>query len=62
MDGLFWNIQLANYYAVLETVAAAVAVLILISSLDDLFIDIWYWVRESWLKREQKRVADYQGG
>ncbi|HAI45570.1 MAG TPA: glycosyl transferase family protein, partial [Stenotrophomonas sp.] len=60
MDGLFWNIQLANYYAVLETVAAAVAVLILISSLDDLFIDIWYWVRESWRTLTVKKRREYR--
>ncbi|MEG2804220.1 glycosyl transferase family protein [Stenotrophomonas sp.] len=60
MDGLFWNIQLANYYAALETVAAAVAVLILISSLDDLFIDIWYWVRESWRTLTVKKRREYK--
>lgn len=60
MDGLFWDIQLANYYAALETVAAAVAVLILISSLDDLFIDIWYWVRESWRTLTVKKRREYR--
>lgn len=28
--------------------AAVVAVLILISSLDDLFVDFWYWTRRVW--------------
>jgi len=60
VDGLFWNIQLANYYAALETTAAAVAVLILISSLDDLFIDVWYWVRESWRALTIKRREAYR--
>lgn len=60
MDGLSWNIQLANYYATLETVAAAVAVLILISSLDDLFIDVWYWVRESWRTLTVKKRREYR--
>lgn len=60
MDGLSWNIQLANYYATLETVAAAVAVLILISSLDDLFIDVWYWVRESWRTVTVKKRREYR--
>ena len=41
----FSNFLAANYYAALEVVAAMVAVLILISSLDDLFIDLWYWGR-----------------
>ena len=35
----------ANYYSALEITAAAVALLILFSSLDDIFIDVWYWVR-----------------
>lgn len=39
---------IADYYAVLEKVAAGVAIFILISSLDDLFIDAWYWVRETY--------------
>jgi len=60
VDGLSWNIQLANYYATLETVAAAVAVLILISSLDDLFIDVWYWVRESWRTLTVKKRREYR--
>jgi len=60
VDGLSWNIQLANYYATLETVAAAVAVLILISSLDDLFIDVWYWVRESWRTVTVKKRREYR--
>ncbi len=38
----------AQYYRGLEYVAAVVAVLILISSLDDLFVDLWYWVRATW--------------
>jgi len=60
VDGLFWDIQLANYYAALETVAAVVAVLILISSLDDLFIDVWYWVRESWRTLTVKKRREYR--
>ncbi len=39
------NFFSADYYSVLEVMAAVVALLIFISSLDDLFIDIWYWVR-----------------
>ena len=39
------NLFSANYYSVLEVMAAGVAVLILLSSLDDIFIDIWYWTR-----------------
>ena len=35
----------ADYYSALEAFAAVVAILILISSCDDLFIDLWYWGR-----------------
>ena len=35
----------ADYHASLEVAAAMVAVAILLSSLDDLFIDAWYWCR-----------------
>jgi adsorption protein B len=38
-----WDLVFANYYAGLEVLAAFVAVVICISSLDDLFIDLWYW-------------------
>ncbi|MEP6790796.1 MAG: glycosyltransferase, partial [Ramlibacter sp.] len=40
-----WTLFSANYYGALEILAAAVAVLIFVSSVDDLFIDIWYWTR-----------------
>ncbi|MGN6316036.1 glycosyl transferase family protein [Trinickia sp.] len=35
-----------RYFTVLELLAAVVAVAIFISSLDDLFVDLWYWARE----------------
>ena len=41
----FSNFFAANYYASMEILAGIVAVLILISSVDDLFIDLWYWGR-----------------
>ncbi|HZW25082.1 MAG TPA: glycosyl transferase family protein [Gallionella sp.] len=44
LDELF----LAEYLYVLDVLAAITAVLILVSSLDDLFIDICYWVRTAW--------------
>lgn len=46
MSSLYWPYLAADYYRGLEIVAAITAVIILISSLDDLFIDLWYWVRE----------------
>ncbi len=45
----WWAAYFAErYYNVLEYAAAAVAVIILVSSIDDLFIDAWYWVRRLW--------------
>ncbi len=60
MDALQWNIHLANYHAAIEQVAVVVAVLILISSLDDLFIDAWYWIRETWRTLTLKRRRGYR--
>ena len=40
-----WDLLIADYYAGLEFLAAVVAIVIFVSSLDDLFIDIWYWAR-----------------
>lgn len=45
MTSLYWPYWLAHYYSVLEVATIVVAILILISSLDDLFIDLWYWSR-----------------
>ncbi len=42
---LYWPYFFADYYSVLEWVAVVVALLILISSLDDLLIDAWFWLR-----------------
>nr|WP_306806101.1 glycosyl transferase family protein [Caballeronia sp. BR00000012568055] len=52
MELLRWygRIILAQYYQGLEYVAATVAAIILLSSLDDLFIDIWFWTRKFWRK------------
>nr|WP_087039007.1 glycosyl transferase family protein [Caballeronia arvi] len=44
----YGGILLAEYYQGLEYVAATVAAIILLSSLDDLFIDVWYWTRKLW--------------
>jgi len=46
MSSLYWPYLIADYYRGLEVVTAVVGVIILLSSLDDLFIDGWYWVRE----------------
>ena len=48
ISSLYWPYLVADYYHALEIVSAVVAVVILLSSIDDLFIDAWYWVREAW--------------
>ncbi|HCN70176.1 MAG TPA: glycosyl transferase family protein, partial [Pusillimonas sp.] len=45
MFGLSATFFLADYFRLLEMMAIAVAIVILISSVDDTFIDICYWVR-----------------
>ena len=37
---------MGRYFTALELLAAVVAVAIFASSLDDLFVDAWYWSRE----------------
>lgn len=52
---LFWPYIVAEYQLWLERAATVIALLILISSIDDLFIDAWYWVRETWRTLTVKR-------
>jgi adsorption protein B len=42
-----WNHVIAPYHASLEVASAIVALCILFSALDDLFIDVWYWCRRA---------------
>ena len=51
-----WQYFAADYYANLEVLAAVLAVLIIISGLDDLVIDIWYWSRRvgRWFANRKK--------
>lgn len=46
MSSLYWPYFIADYYRGLEVVTAVVGVIILLSSMDDLFIDAWFWLRE----------------
>lgn len=48
LETLRWygSILLADYYQGLEYMAATVAAIILLSSMDDLFIDVWFWTRK----------------
>lgn len=50
MTSLYWPYWLAHYYSFLEISTIVVAVLILISGVDDLFIDLWYWSRRLFRK------------
>ncbi|MCS3840236.1 adsorption protein B [Pseudomonas sp. JAI111] len=50
MTSLYWPYWLAHYYSFLEFSTIVVAILILISGVDDLFIDLWYWSRRLFRK------------
>src|SRR4051794_21641455 len=41
-----WSPLLADYQTALEFSTAAVAAIIIVLGLDDLFVDAWYWCRE----------------
>lgn len=55
MNPTTWSHWFDVYYQQLEIATAVVAVIILISSVDDLFIDAWYWVREIYRKLRVRR-------
>ena len=51
-----WSLFAANYYGTLEILAAIIAALIFVSSIDDLFIDLWYWIRRIFRSLTVKRT------
>ena len=55
MTSLYWPYWLAHYYSFLEVATIVVAVVILISGLDDLIVDLWYWARRLYRKLTVKR-------
>ncbi|WP_321881988.1 glycosyl transferase family protein [Paraburkholderia bannensis] len=59
--GFYGRIALAQYYQWLEHAAVFISAIILLSSLDDLFIDLWYWIRETvrhfTIKRQYKPLT-----
>ncbi|RMV77482.1 Bacteriophage N4 adsorption protein B [Pseudomonas amygdali pv. sesami] len=55
MTSLYWPYWLAHYYSVLEVATIVVGLIILVSSIDDLFIDIWYWARRLYRKFTAER-------
>jgi len=46
ISSLYWPYLVADYYHGLEIAGAVVGVIILMSSVDDLFVDAWYWGRQ----------------
>ncbi|SDQ45690.1 adsorption protein B [Paraburkholderia fungorum] len=46
ISSLYWPYLAADYYYALQLVSVVVGVIILLSSIDDLFIDGWYWIRQ----------------
>jgi adsorption protein B len=48
MEAFSWADGLAAYHRQLEWATAVVAIIVLLSSIDDLFIDAWFWVRAVW--------------
>jgi adsorption protein B len=55
---MFWVDAFATYLYALKFVAIVVAIVILLSSLDDLIIDIAYWLRRVWRAITVYRVHD----
>jgi adsorption protein B len=50
----YWLHFFAEYYTLIEISICIVAVLLLVSAIDDLFVDAWYWTRRfyRWVTRE----------
>ncbi|HYF20837.1 MAG TPA: glycosyl transferase family protein [Ramlibacter sp.] len=54
-----WDLIIAEYNSGLEILAAILALVIFVSSLDDLFIDLWYWARTAYRKFKVERGPRY---
>src|ERR671921_785134 len=55
-----WDLMIAEYNSGLEVLAAILALVIFVSSLDDLFIDIWYWARRIFRRARVERCPQLQ--
>ncbi|MDB5749789.1 MAG: glycosyl transferase family protein [Ramlibacter sp.] len=55
-----WDLVIAEYNSGLEVLAAILALVIFVSSLDDLFIDIWYWTRRIFRRARLERTPSYK--
>jgi adsorption protein B len=54
---MWWVDVIATYLYALKFITIALAVLILISGLDDLIIDAVYWVRRAWRATTVYRIV-----
>ena len=55
-----WDLMIAEYNSGLEVLAAILALVIFISSVDDLFIDLWYWSRRLFRRAKVERSPQYR--
>ena len=51
-----WIYDFADYFIYIEYVTAVVALVIFISSLDDLFIDAWYWIQKAATRKSRRSL------
>lgn len=55
-----WDLVIAEYNSGLEVLAAILTLVIFVSSLDDLFIDAWYWTRRIFRQSRLERSPQYR--
>jgi adsorption protein B len=55
-----WDLMIAEYNSGLEVLAAILVLVIFLSSLDDLFIDLWYWSRRLFRRAKIERSPKYR--
>ena len=55
-----WDLLIAEYNSGLEVLSAILALVIFVSSLDDLFIDLWYWTRRIFRRARVERGSQYK--
>jgi adsorption protein B len=55
-----WDLMLAEYNSGLEVIAAILTLVIFVSSVDDLFIDAWYWARRLFRRARVERNPQFR--
>lgn len=55
-----WDLLIAEYNSGLEVLAVILTLVIFVSSLDDLFIDLWYWGRRILRRTKVERDPKYR--